>query len=69
MSAFFRVAWLVLRKDLTVEMRSFEIVSTSLFFAVSCVLFFAVAFVQEGRALDGASAGILWIAIAFAGTP
>lgn len=68
MSAFFRVAWLVLRKDLTVEMRSFEIVSTSLFFAVSCVLFFAVAFVQEGRALDGASAGILWIAIAFAGT-
>jgi heme exporter protein B len=67
-SAFFRVAWLVLRKDLTVEMRSFEIVSTSLFFAVSCVLFFAVAFVQEGRALDGASAGILWIAIAFAGT-
>jgi heme exporter protein B len=67
-SAFFRVAWLVLRKDLTVEMRSFEIVSTSLFFAVSCVLFFAVAFVQEGRALAGASAGILWIAIAFAGT-
>ena len=68
MSRFFRVAWLVLRKDLTVEMRSLEIVSTSLFFAVSCVLFFAVAFVQDGRALDGAAAGILWIAIAFAGT-
>ncbi len=68
MSRFLRVAWLVLRKDLTVEMRSLEIVSTSLFFAVSCVLFFAVAFVQDGRALDGAAAGILWIAVAFAGT-
>ena len=68
MSAFLRVVWLVLRKDMTVEVRSLEIVSTSLFFAVSCVLFFAVAFVQEGRALEGAAAGILWIAIAFAGT-
>jgi heme exporter protein B len=67
-SRFFRVAWLVLRKDLTVEVRSFEIVATTLFFAVSCVLFFAVAFVQEGRALEGAAGGILWIAIAFAGT-
>lgn len=68
MSRFLRVAGLVLRKDLMVEMRSLEIVSTSLFFAVSCVLFFSVAFVQEGRALDGAAAGILWIAVAFAGT-
>jgi len=67
-SAFLRVAWLVLRKDLTVEMRSLEILSTSLFFAVSCVLFFAVAFVQEGRPMDGAAAGILWIAVAFSGT-
>ena len=68
MSAFLRVVWLVVRKDMTVEVRSLEIVSTSIFFAVSCVLFFAVAFVQEGRALEGAAAGILWIAIAFAGT-
>lgn len=68
MSRFLRVSWIVLRKDLTVEMRSLEILSTSLFFAVSVVLFFAVAFVQEGRALDGAAAGILWIAVAFAGT-
>ncbi len=68
MSAFLRVVWLVFRKDLTVEVRSLEIVSTTLFFAVSCVLFFAVAFVQEGRALEGAAPGILWIAVAFAGT-
>jgi heme exporter protein B len=65
---FGRVVWLVLRKDFTVELRSLEIVYTSLFFAVSCVLIFAFALVQEGRAPEGGAAGILWIAIAFAGT-
>jgi len=65
---FARVAWIVLRKDLTVEVRSREIVYTTLFFAVSCVLVFSVAFVREGRALADAAVGILWIAIAFAGT-
>ena len=34
MSAFFRVAWHVMKKDLTVEVRSLEILSTTLFFAV-----------------------------------
>jgi heme exporter protein CcmB len=65
---FLRTVWLVLRKDLTVEVRSREIAYTTLFFAVSCVLVFAFAFVQEGRAIEGGAAGILWIAIAFAGT-
>lgn len=68
MSAFARVAWIVLRKDLTVEVRSREIAYTTLFFAVSCVLVFSFAFVREGRAMEDAAAGILWIAIAFAGT-
>ena len=68
MSAFARVAWIVLRKDLTVEVRSREIAYTTLFFAVSCILVFSVAFVKEGQPLGDAAAGILWIAIAFAGT-
>ena len=65
---FARIAWLVLRKDLTVEVRSLEIAYTTLFFAVSCVLVFAFALVQEGRAPEDGAAGILWISIAFAGT-
>ncbi len=65
---FLRVVWLVVRKDLVVEARSREIVYTTLFFAVSCVVVFAFGFVREGRPLDYAAAGILWIAIAFAGT-
>ena len=68
MRRFFQVAWLVMRKDLRVETRSWEMVSTTLFFAVSCVLVFSFAFVRQGRAIDGAAAGILWIAVAFSGT-
>jgi heme exporter protein CcmB len=66
--SFIEIAWLVMRKDLTVEVRSREIVYTTLFFAVSCVIVFAFSFVRDGRALEHAAAGILWIAIAFAGT-
>jgi heme exporter protein CcmB len=62
-----RVIWLILRKDITVEMRSGEIAYTTLFFAVSCVLVFAFALVRDGRAPEDGAAGILWIAVMFAG--
>ncbi len=68
MIAFFRVAALVMRKDLTVEVRSREIIYTTIFFAVSCVLVFAFALVKEGRPLEDAAAGIMWISVAFSGT-
>ena len=70
LAMFVRTALLVLRKDVAIEVRSFEIVSTTLFFAISCVLIFSFAFVEEsGRAIDEAMvpAAILWIAVAFAG--
>ena len=65
---FARSVWLILRKDLTVEVRSREIAYTTLFFAASCVLIFAFALVREGKAPEGGAAGILWIAVLFAGT-
>jgi heme exporter protein CcmB len=65
---FFRTAWLVLRKDVAIEAKSWEVVTTTLFFAVSCVLIFAFALVKDGRAVGDAAAGILWIAISFSGT-
>lgn len=68
MTEFVRVAWLIVRKDIAVEVRSWELVSTTVFFAVACVMVFAFAFVEEGRVVANVSAGILWIAIAFAGT-
>lgn len=68
MRQFLRVAWIVMRKDLTVEVRSREILYTTAFFAASCVLVFAFALVREGRPMEDAAAGILWIAISFSGT-
>jgi heme exporter protein CcmB len=65
---FLRTVWLVTRKDLLIEIRSREIVYTTVFFAVSCVLVFAFGFVHDGRPVEDAAAGILWIAIAFSGT-
>jgi heme exporter protein CcmB len=65
---FVRTALLVLRKDFTIEVKSREILYTTLLFALSCVVVFSIAFVKEGEPLEDAAAGILWIAIEFAGT-
>jgi heme exporter protein B len=65
---FARAAWLVLKKDLAIEARSWEIVITTLFFALSAVVVFMFAFVRDGQPIPGAASGILWISLAFAGT-
>src|ERR1043165_4996908 len=65
---FLKTAFLVLRKDVAIEAKSWEVLTTTLFFAVACVMIFAVAFVKEGKPIEDAAAGILWIAIAFSGT-
>ena len=65
---FVHAARLIMWKDLVVEFRSRELLLTTLFFAVSCVLVFAFALVKQGQPMEDAAAGILWIAIAFAGT-
>jgi heme exporter protein CcmB len=68
MTGFARAVWVITRKDLLVEARTREILFTTIFFALACVLVFAFGFVREGRPVSDAAAGILWIAIAFSGT-
>jgi len=68
MRDFVRAVWVVTRKDILIETRTREILFTTLFFALACVLVFAFGFVREGRPVQDAAAGILWIAIAFSGT-
>ena len=68
MRAFARAVWVVTRKDILIETRTREILFTTTFFALACVLVFAFGFVKEGRPVQDAAAGILWIAIAFSGT-
>jgi heme exporter protein CcmB len=65
---FLRTAMLVLRKDSAIERQNLEILATTLFFAIGCVVVFAFALVKEGQAPPDAAAAILWIAILFAGT-
>src|SRR5438093_8501454 len=65
---FLKTALLVLRKDFAIEVKSREILYTTLLFALSCVLVFSIGFVKQGEPLEDAAAGILWIAIEFAGT-
>ena len=67
-ASFVKVALLVLKKDVAIEVKSREILYTTLFFSISCVLIFAVAFVKEGQPIEDAAGGILWIAVAFSGT-
>src|SRR5215213_1947330 len=68
MTNFLRVAWVVVKKDVTVEVRSLEILSTTMFFAVTVVLMFSFGLVVDGRPLDDVAAAILWVSIAFSGT-
>ena len=66
---FLRPAWLVTRKDLLIEVRSREILYTTLFFARLVRAGVRVRVRRaKGGALEDAAAGILWIAIAFSGT-
>jgi heme exporter protein CcmB len=65
---FLRTAWLVARKDAVVELRSRELVLTTLFFAVVAVLVFAFALVKDGEAPRDTPAGVLWVTLLFAGT-
>lgn len=66
--SFWATVGRIVRKDLTVEIRSREVAYTTLFFAVSCLLVFAFALVREGRAPAGSGEGILWATLTFAGT-
>jgi heme exporter protein B len=68
MKNFAQAVWVVTRKDLLIESRTREILFTTMFFALACVMVFAFGFVRDGRPVQDAAAGILWIAIAFSGT-
>jgi heme exporter protein CcmB len=64
-----RDALLIARKDILIEVRSRELIYTTLFFAVATVLVFAFALVRPDRPpIEDAPAGILWVAVAFSGT-
>src|SRR5215471_19639071 len=65
---FLRHAALVAWKDIRVELRTREILSTTVFFAIMLVLVCSFAFVEKVQSIGDLASAILWLSVAFAGT-
>jgi heme exporter protein B len=63
--SYARHAWLVLRKDLAIERRTGEIVTTSGFFAILVAVLASLAF-SFGEGQKTAAPGVMWISVTFA---
>lgn len=61
-------AWLIFRKDLTIERRSREVMFTVLSFGVLATLVFALSFFIDSDTSKAYGPGILWVVVLFAGT-
>jgi heme exporter protein B len=66
--AFLRHAGMVAWKDLRIELRTREILSTTVFFAVMLVLICSFAFVEKVPSIGDLASAILWLSVAFSGT-
>jgi len=64
---FLRNVWLVVWKDLVLEFRTKEILSSMLVFTLVVVVTFNFAFQGERADIRNLSAGILWVAFTFSG--
>lgn len=65
---FFRAVQAIVWKDLAAELRSRELLSSMLVFALLVVLIFNFALELDARARANVTAGVLWVTFAFAGT-
>lgn len=68
MKAFLRATSAVIWKDLAAELRSRELLSAMLVFALLVILIFNFALELEPATRRTATSGILWVTLAFAGT-
>ncbi len=66
--AFFRAIGAIIWKDLAAEMRSRELLSAMLVFALLVILIFNFALELDIKARATVTAGVLWATFAFAGT-
>jgi heme exporter protein B len=67
-SGFLRAVFAVIAKDLSAEMRSREVFSAMLVFALLVILIFNFALELDREARENVTAGVLWATFAFAGT-
>lgn len=65
---YLRALWAVVWKDLAAEMRSREMLSAMLVFALLVIFIFNFALELDPRTRAGVTAGVLWVTFVFAGT-
>jgi len=66
--AFWRALWAVVWKDLAAELRSRELLSSMLVFALLVILIFNFALELDARERANVTSGVLWVTFTFAGT-
>lgn len=66
--SFLRALGAIIWKDLAAELRSRELLSAMLVFALLVILIFNFALELEGTARANLTSGVLWVTFAFAGT-
>ncbi len=65
---FLRALWAVVWKDLAAEMRSRELLSAMLVFALLVIMIFNFALELDAKTRSNVTSGVLWVTFAFAGT-
>ena len=68
LTTFVRAAWVILEKDLKVELRRKETIATVLLFGVVLTFVFAFGFFENAQANLVMTPGILWAALLFTGS-
>jgi heme exporter protein B len=66
--AFWDSVWTVVWKDLVVELRSRELISSMLVFSVLVILIFYYSLELDSQTREKLTPGVLWVTFAFAGT-
>jgi heme exporter protein B len=67
-SNLFRATFAIVWKDLRAELRSKEMVSAMLVFALLAILLFSFALELDKTGREASAAGVLWVTLVFAGT-
>jgi heme exporter protein B len=68
MSEYLRAVWAIVWKDLAAELRSRELLSAMLVFALLVIFIFNFALELDPATRETVTAGVLWVTFAFAGT-
>ena len=63
-----KTAWLLFKKDITLERRSREFIFTMLTFSLLTTLIFALSFFIESDVAKAYGPGVLWVVVLFGGT-